>query len=161
MPDKLKELNEKEFGDTIKALIVLQSSIHIMCAKVNGYRINIIGGNFYEYHSFLQIVVEKLEKSYYDVGERIRMLGGYAIFSVSEALDYSEIEDAKKLLNKYDDFVAEMHNDFINLSDQARLIFAMSGPVADAGTIALCTGLCFNVFDHFAWETRVMMLKVK
>jgi DNA-binding ferritin-like protein len=152
----LKPLGEKEFKQTIDELLVLQASVHVMCSKVQGFRINIVGGNFYEYHSFLGLVVEKLEKAFYDIGERVRMLGGLSNYSAKRMLDISKVKDATTAVIRYDQMVSVMHDDFIELSSQSRSIFANAGPVADAGTIALCTGLCFTVFDHFAWETRVM-----
>ena len=157
MPE-LKELTDKNLDETIEALLILQSSVHVMCSKVQGYRINIVGGNFYEYHTFLGLVVEKLEKAFYDIGERVRMLGGLSNYSVKSMLEKSQVEDATKPVVKYEEMVKEMHSDFIELSDQARAIFAISGPLADAGTIALVTNFCFTVAEHFAWETRVMQL---
>jgi len=153
----LKELNNTNFADTIEALTVVQSSICILDRKVQGYRINIVGPNFYEYHSFLSIVHEKLEHCFYEFGERLRMLGALSSYSVQQMLDASVIADATTPLTKYDDMVASMNADFVSLSNLARPILTMSAPLADAGTIALVTSFCFNVADHFAWETRVMM----
>ena len=141
----------------VHGLKVLQASVHILCAKVNGYRINIVGSNFYEYHAFLGLVHEKLEKSYYDTGERIKMLGGMSNFSVKDMLELSVVDDESSAVEHYDDMVKTMNQDFNNLSSLARSIFASAGPLSDAGTIALVTGLCFNVFEHFAWETHAMM----
>jgi DNA-binding ferritin-like protein len=156
MPEKIPLLTKENFKETIDKLQVIQSSVKILCVKVSGYRINIEGGNFYEYHTFLGLVVEKLEKTFYDVGERIRMLGGVSMFSTEIMLAQSKIKDSKSYVTDYEKMVRELEKDFSQLGEMAREVFALSGPLADAGTIALVTGLCFNVFEHFAWETRAM-----
>jgi DNA-binding ferritin-like protein len=156
--DKPKRRPLEELKDTVAALQVLQASVVVACTKVNGFRLNVEGENFYEYHEFFAKLVEKLEQARYAVGERIRMLHGVAEFSTVDIMKKSLVNDLRTPLTDPKEMVKVVAEDCGILSEQARDIFAMSGPVADAGTIKVMTWFCADLAEHFGWETRVMQV---
>jgi len=151
----IPKLHSFELEETIDKLNELEASICVTRIKVSGFTSNLITPSFYEYHSFLNLLVEWLEKASYDLKERVKALNGTANYSMAVIKHLSFIKDEVTAITDPPKIVDALYDDFVTLSDHSREIFKMSGEVADAGTIGLMTQIAFKA-EHFAWELNKM-----
>ena len=151
----LKVLDPVSAGNTIEELAILQASLDALCIKTRGFTTNLLSESFYEYHSFFNLTIEFLQKASYDTAERIRSVRGWANHSVEMIEQKSIIRDPAGRVTDVQMMFVELTDDYTKLSLLTREIFAMSGPLADAGTIALTTQMTLRL-EHFLWEIRVM-----
>lgn len=149
----VKRTRDAEPG--LQQLNVLLASIDALCIKSRGFAFNVVSKDFYEYHTFLNLTIEFLHKAAYDVGERVRSLGGLANFSVKEIVRLSIIKDVDKAIIDPRVMVSGLLPDYVALAGITNKIFAESAKKPDSGTVALVSSLT-KQFEHFAWELRVM-----
>jgi starvation-inducible DNA-binding protein len=147
--------NSTNMNSTINMLNKLQASVDMLCIKTRGRSVNLNTASFYEHHTFLNLTVDFLQKSSYDIAERVKSLGGICNYSLSAINNLSLIDDATKLLVRPKDIYQSLLPDYQVIIEYGQAIFKKSGPIGDAGTIALITNLV-NKLEHFAWEINVM-----
>jgi starvation-inducible DNA-binding protein len=138
-----------------KQLNILLATIDALCVKTRGFTVNIVSPDFYEFHSFFNLTIKYLHEASYDIAERVRALGSMANTTIDDIQKKTKVMDARAVLTNPTDMVAELFQDYMIVSSQARGIFRMAASVGDAGTIALATKTT-NQLEHFQWELRVM-----
>ncbi len=142
-------------NNVVNDLNILLATIDGLCIKSRGFTFNLMGLNFYEMHTFLNLTIEYMHTTGYNIGERIRSLGGIANFSVQQIIDNSLITDVYAPISNGLDIVNNLLPDYTKITQLAQNIFKNAGPQGDAGTIALVTGIALKM-EHFAWEIRMM-----
>jgi starvation-inducible DNA-binding protein len=98
-------LNEKERKGSIRILSELLADQNVLYIKTKNYHWNVVGPEFSELHKFLEGQYEELDESIDATAERIRMLGGKTIATMTEYLKYATLKespgqypDARKML---------------------------------------------------------------
>lgn len=140
----------------VKSLKEIQATLDQLCIKSKGFTYNILSENFYEYHSFLNLTIEWLEHSSYEVAERVRSVGGIANYSLKDITDMSQIDDEKSMSTDYDDMLPKLLKGYQTISKLACSLFKDAAANADAGTVGLMTCLAGKA-DHYAWEIGAMI----
>lgn len=148
-------LQKEDAAEISKQLGILQATIDALCIKSRGFTVNIVSPDFYEYHSFLNLTVKYLQDASYEVAERNLSIGGWGNISVDDIKQKSKISDARSLVTNPTEMIAELLQDYVTVSNQARGIFRMAASVGDGGTIALMVSTTKQL-EHFQWELRVM-----
>jgi DNA-binding ferritin-like protein len=150
----MKKNNAKNIT-IIDALNTLQASIDMLCIKTRGRSVNLFNSSFYEHHTFLNLTVEYLQKTSYNISERVKSLQGTANYAVEQIQNLSIIKDAKDLIDTPQKIYQSLISDYEVIAELGQKIFKTSASNGDAGTVALVTGIV-NQIEHFAWEIRVM-----
>jgi DNA-binding ferritin-like protein len=148
-------LKKEDAAEIAMQLGILQATIDALCIKSRGFSANVVSADFYEYHSFLNLTIEYLQKASYDVSERIRSLNAWANISIADIREKSKVVDARSIISSPPEFITELSRDYETASNRARGIFRMAATVGDAGTIALMSQTTFKL-EHFLWEINVM-----
>lgn len=151
-------LQKEDAAEISRQLGIFQATIDALCVKSRGFTANIVSPNFYENHTFLNLTITYLQETSYEVAERNRSIGGWANISVADIKQKSIISDARSIVTSPAEMVAELLQDYVTVSNQARGISKMATSVGDAGTIALMTQTTKQL-EHFQWELRVMAEK--
>jgi starvation-inducible DNA-binding protein len=151
-------LQKEDATEIAKQLKILQASVDALCIKSRGFTANVVTADFYEYHSFLNLTIDYLQKTSYEVSERIRSVGtinAMANTTIADIQQMSKIQDAKSVVTNPQDMVAELVQDYMTVSNLTRGIFKMAAQVGDGGTIALMVGVT-KQFEHFWWALNAM-----
>ncbi len=153
---KQKEGFEQTYrASAIENLNAFLASIDMLCIKSRARSINLNTPSFYEHHTFLNLTVEYLQKTSYEIAERIKSLGGTSNYSYADIGRKSMVDDANVLLETPKEIYMSLLPDYERLSEFGQEIFGKAAKVQDAGTIALVTGVTKQL-EHFEWEIAVM-----
>jgi len=78
----------------IDSLKVALADAFAFYLKSHNYHFNVIGNNFYEYHTFLEKIYTQVFEEFDSIGEKIRTLNEYTPASFTRFIELTNIDDA-------------------------------------------------------------------
>ena len=142
-----------ETADLLNALLADEFTLY---AKTRNYHWNVAGPSFMEMHKFFEGQYEELDEMMDAVAERVRMLGHYALGTLSafsKATRLTEGQDeantAKMIVSLLDDhetIIRECRKDIETVADKYK----------DAGTADFITGI-MKEHEKMAWMLRAYL----
>lgn len=131
------------------------ANIVILKNKLYNFHFNITGESFSNIHNKTKEYYEYFNNLYDKVGERIKILEGFPIMSLTQIENISTIKDIDSKSYSKDEFYKTVMHDFnylLNLSDQ---IGNYASDIKDLTTCDLMTN--FTSFLEFElWQIRAM-----
>ncbi|MEO9294430.1 MAG: DNA starvation/stationary phase protection protein [Nitrososphaera sp.] len=86
-------LEENERKGSIRILTELLADQHVLYIKTKNYHWNVVGPEFADLHKFLEEQYELLDAAIDETAERIRMLGGKTMATMTEYLKYAKLKE--------------------------------------------------------------------
>lgn len=146
-------ISDKNLLETAKLLNILVADEFVLYAKTRNYHWNVTDPNFAALHSFFESQYEELDEIMDEVAERVRMLGHYALGTMTSFLKATHLTEdddfssAKKmianLLADHETIIKTLRNDINVIDDKYK----------DTGTADFLTGV-MEKHEKMAWMLR-------
>lgn len=144
---------ENDLLEVAKILNVLLADEFTLYAKTRNYHWNVVSPSFSEMHKFFEEQYEQLDEIMDSVAERVRMLGHFALGSLSAFLketnltegddDTDAIKMVQNLLDDHETIIREIRKNINAVNDKYH----------DAGTADFITGV-MEAHEKMAWMLR-------
>lgn len=126
---------------------------HVLYIKVRNFHWNLIGGRFHSLHVHFEEMYGELAVSIDETAERIRMIGGVSLGSMSEFLDSASLKETKGKLVEGDDAIKELLADNEAVIRKLREEIPGVGDLDDHGTEDFLVSL-LQKHETSAWMLR-------
>ena len=143
--------------EIIKRLNGLIADEHLLYIKTRNYHWNVIGPQFSSLHALFEKQYEELASLIDDVAERVRMLGGVAMGTMTQFLEETRLqEDLPEHWLDARNMVAWLKNDHESLANSLRQDILLSDQYGDVGTADLLTAV-LRWHEKTAWMLRAIL----
>ena len=134
----------------VELLNITLADIAVLTTKTRGAHWNIHGADFFELHTLFETQYQLLNNISDEIAERARMLGGFAISSLEEFLNYTRLEeqpgnipDILRLLADHETSIRFMREDTRKCTEEYE----------DEGTFELLVSI-MRLHEKMAWMLR-------
>jgi starvation-inducible DNA-binding protein len=145
-------LDDKQRGDSTKALRVLLAETYALYVKTHGYHWNVTGPRFNSLHNSFEEQYRELWEALDTIAERIRALGHFAPGSTDEMLADATIKPDNGIPDA-DDMIANLARGHEAVSRAAKRGIEVASQAGDAVTEDLMTRRA-ELSEQTAWMLR-------
>jgi len=146
-------LKEKDTAAVAKMLNRLLADENVLYIKVSNAHWNVEGPDFHAQHLFFETIYDELAELIDEVAERVRAIGHYAIGTMKEFLEVTQLTEMKYNKNDSQGFIKELLNDFESLIITLREDIKLAEDHEDAGTEDFLVGI-LEKHEKTAWMLR-------
>lgn len=146
-------LKEKDTAAVAKMLNRLLADENVLYIKVRNAHWNVEGPDFHAQHLFFETIYDELAELIDEVAERVRAIGHYAIGTMKEFLEVTQLTEMKYNKNDSQGFIKELLNDFESLIITLREDIKLAEDHEDAGTEDFLVGI-LEKHEKTAWMLR-------
>ncbi|WP_312135919.1 DNA starvation/stationary phase protection protein [Sphingobacterium sp.] len=146
-------LKEKDTAAVANMLNRLLADENVLYIKVRNAHWNVEGPDFHAQHLFFETIYEELAELIDEVAERVRAIGHYAIGTMKEFLEVTQLTEMKYNKNDSQGFIKELLNDFESLIITLREDIKSAEDHEDAGTEDFLVGI-LEKHEKTAWMLR-------
>jgi len=140
--------------EIIRILNIILADEFIIYTKILNFHWNVVGSDFAEYHKFLNDLYEKQLDVVDDVAERVRTLGGIALGSCADFIEYARLQEHTGPVLSALHMMQALTDDQETLVKNLRKDLEVIGKnYHDAGTENFLTDL-MEKHEKFAWMLR-------
>lgn len=146
----IKEQDTKVVAGLLNKLLADEN---VLYTKVRNAHWNIEGPDFHAQHIFFEELYSELAEIIDEVAERVRAIGQYAVGTMKEFLELTQLTEMKYKKNDSQGFIAELLNDYESLIISLREDIKLAEEHNDAGTEDFLVGL-LEKHEKTAWMLR-------
>ena len=147
-------ISDKHAKDVATFLNKLLANEYILYTKTRGAHWNVQGPNFIGLHQFLKSQYEELDVVIDDVAERVRTIGHFALGSLKDFLEVTDMLEDNAVFGSQSSIVAALVNDHETIIRTIRTeVTTISDKFKDLGTADFITGL-MTQHEKMAWMLR-------
>lgn len=147
----IKEENTKAVAEILNKLLADE---HVLYVKVRNAHWNVEGPDFHAQHLFFESIYDELSVTIDDIAERVRSIGHYAIGTMKEFLELTQLSEMKVKKNDSQTYIKELVEDFDSIIAYIRgQIDVVADEHKDAGTEDFLVGL-MAAHEKTAWMLR-------
>lgn len=126
---------------------------NVLYTKVRNAHWNIEGPDFHAQHLFFEGIYDELAETIDEVAERVRAIGHYAVGSLKEFLDLTQLTEVKPEKNDSKSYIKAILNDFESIIISIREQIQIVEDHNDAGTEDFLVGI-LEKHEKTAWMLR-------
>lgn len=128
----IKKENTKAVATILNKLLADE---HVLYIKLRNAHWNIEGADFHAQHAFFEEIYTELSATIDDIAERVRSIGQYAVGSMKEFLDLTDLKETKPAKNDSQSYIKDILADFESVISYIRAqIDVVGDELNDAGT---------------------------
>jgi len=146
-------LKEKDTAAVAELLNKLLADLNVLYTKARNAHWNIEGADFHAQHIFFEGIYDGLAENIDDVAERVRAIGHYAIGSLKEFLQVTQLSEDKSAKNDSKSYIKILLNDYESLIITLRENVELAEKHGDAVTEDFFVEL-MGSFEKTAWMLR-------
>ena len=146
-------LKEKDTAAVANMWNRLLADENVLYIKVRNAHWNVEGPDFHAQHLFFETIYDELAELIDEVAERVRAIGHYAIGTMKEFLEVTQLTEMKYNKNDSQGFIKELLNDFESLIITLREDIKLAEDHEDAGTEDFLVGI-LEKHEKTAWMLR-------
>ncbi len=140
----------------ITNLNTLLADEHVLYVKTRNYHWNVAGIHFATLHELFEQQYNELKRIGDEVAERIRMLGGYAIGTMAEFSERSNLSENPGNVPSAPDMIGNLLDDHEQIISRVRSdIETFADEYKDEGSADLLVGI-MRSHEEMAWMLRSM-----
>ena len=150
-------LLEEQREGVVAILNTLLADEYLLYTKTRNYHWNVVGPQFNDLHKFFEAQYNELNEIVDDVAERGRVLGGHALGTMTEFLEYTRLKEQTGYYPDARDMIADLLADHEALIRHLRVdLETCAEQYHDAGTNDFLTGL-MEQHEKMAWMLRAFL----
>lgn len=158
-----KDYDDKDAGSNgklVDGLTEISASVTSLCIQIGGMSKNLVTPNFYENHSFLNLIQTMLIEQKYIIDEAIRTLDGWAIDNLDDIVEKSKIGKSPKGIRDPKEIVKYLIPQFKIIVDLSSKNWQLAVKSVNPAIVGVNIGLS-QKFTHFLWELESIAGKYK
>ncbi|WP_099370985.1 Dps family protein [Sphingobacterium sp. 1.A.5] len=146
----IKDQDSKVVAGVLNKLLADEN---VLYTKARNAHWNVEGPDFHAQHLFFESLYSELAEIIDEVAERVRSIGHYAVGSMKEFLELTQLTETKYKKNDSQGFISELLNDYESLIISLREDIKTAEDNNDAGTEDFLVGL-LEKHEKTAWMLR-------
>lgn len=146
----IKEQDSKVIAGLLNKLL---SDENVLYTKARNAHWNIEGPDFHAQHLFFESLYTELAEIIDEVAERVRSVGHYAVGTMKEFLELTQLTEMKYKKNDSKGYISELLNDYESIIISLREDIKLAEDHHDAGTEDFLVGL-LEKHEKTAWMLR-------
>ncbi|MCT1531511.1 Dps family protein [Sphingobacterium daejeonense] len=146
----IKDQDSKVVAGVLNKLLADEN---VLYTKARNAHWNVEGPDFHAQHLFFESLYSELAEIIDEVAERVRSIGHYAVGSMKEFLELTQLTETKYKKNDSQGFISELLNDYESLIISLREDIKTAEDSNDAGTEDFLVGL-LEKHEKTAWMLR-------
>lgn len=146
-------LKEKDSAAVAAILNKLLADENVLYTKVRNAHWNVEGPDFHAQHLFFEGLYGELAELIDEIAERVRALGHYAVGTMKQFLELTQLTEMKYGKNDSQGFIKELLNDYESLIIALRENIETVEKHGDAGTEDFLVGI-LGQHEKTAWMLR-------
>lgn len=146
----IKDQDSKVVAGVLNKLLADEN---VLYTKARNAHWNVEGPDFHAQHLFFESLYSELAEFIDEVAERVRSIGHYAVGSMKEFLELTQLTETKYKKNDSQGFISELLNDYESLIISLREDIKTAEDSNDAGTEDFLVGL-LEKHEKTAWMLR-------
>lgn len=146
-------IKEKDTAKVAEILNKLLADHNVLYIKARNAHWNVEGPDFHGQHLFFETIYDALAENIDDIAERVRSIGHYAVGSMKEFLELTELSEAKPAKNDSQSYIKALLSDFEAVIISIRASLEAVDKHGDAGTEDFLVGL-MEQHEKTAWMLR-------
>jgi starvation-inducible DNA-binding protein len=146
----IKDQDSKVVAGVLNKLLADEN---VLYTKARNAHWNVEGPDFHAQHLFFESLYSELAEIIDEVAERVRSIGHYAVGSMKEFLELTQLTETKYKKNDSQGFISELLNDYESLIISLREDIKTAEESNDAGTEDFLVGL-LEKHEKTAWMLR-------
>ncbi len=146
-------LKEKDTAAVAQMLNRLLADENVLYTKARNAHWNIEGPDFHAQHLFFESIYDELAELIDEIAERVRSIGHYAIGTMKEFLELTQLTEMKYKKNDSQGYIKELLSDFESLIISLREDIKLAEDHNDAGTEDFLVSI-LEKHEKTAWMLR-------
>lgn len=146
-------IKEKDAAVVAELLNKLLADLNVLYTKVRNAHWNVEGPDFHAQHLFFEGIYGDLQETMDAVAERTRSIGHYALGSLKEYLDTTQLNEDKPSKNDSKSYIKHLLNDYESVIITLRKDVEVCDKHGDASTEDFLTEI-LEQFEKTAWMLR-------
>lgn len=146
----IKDQDSKVVAGVLNKLLADEN---VLYTKARNAHWNVEGPDFHAQHLFFESLYSELAEIIDEVAERVRSIGHYAVGSMKEFLELTQLTETKYKKNDSQGFISELLNDYESLIISLREDIKTAEDSNDSGTEDFLVGL-LEKHEKTAWMLR-------
>lgn len=146
-------IKEKDTSAMAEVLNKLVADLNVLYIKIRNAHWNVEGPDFHAQHLFFEGLYGELAETIDEVAERVRAIGHYAIGSLKEFLDLTQLTEDKPSKNDSKGYIKLLLNDYESIIISLRESVDLAEKHGDDATEDFLIGI-MGGFEKTAWMLR-------
>ncbi|MVZ66715.1 DNA starvation/stationary phase protection protein [Sphingobacterium sp. DK4209] len=146
-------LKEKDTAAVAQMLNRLLADENVLYIKTRNAHWNIEGPDFHAQHLYFETIYDELAELIDEIAERVRSIGHYAIGTMKEFLEVTQLTEMKYKKNDSQGYIKELLSDFESLIISLREDIKLAEDHNDAGTEDFLVSI-LEKHEKTAWMLR-------
>lgn len=146
-------IKEKDTAAVAEILNKLLADHNVLYTKARNAHWNVVGTDFHAQHLFFETIYDALAETIDEIAERVRAIGHYAVGSLKEFLDLTQLSEEKPAKNDSQSYIKALLNDFESIIISIRGNIETVEKHGDAGTEDFLVGI-METHEKTAWMLR-------
>ena len=146
-------IKEKDAAAVAEILNKILADHSVLYTKVRNAHWNIVGPDFHAQHLFFETIYDQLAEKVDEIAERIRSIGHFAVGSLKEFLELTQLDESKPKNNDSLSFIKILLNDFESVIISLREDIVKVEKLGDAGKEDFLVGI-MEEHEKTAWMLR-------
>ena len=146
-------IKEKDTAAVAEILNKLLADHNVLYTKARNAHWNVVGPDFHAQHLFFETIYDALAETIDEIAERVRAIGHYAVGSLKEFLELTQLSEEKPAKNDSQSYIKALLNDFESVIISIRRNIETVEKHGDAGTEDFLVGI-MEAHEKTAWMLR-------
>jgi starvation-inducible DNA-binding protein len=147
-------IQENHLAESTRILSKVLADEYVLYTKTRNAHWNVEGADFYNKHLFFEAQYNELDELIDSLAERIRSLGHYAVASLKQFLQLTQLTEENRSTNDSKSYIKELLMDHESIIISLREnIDHLASDLKDLGTSDYVTGL-METHEKMAWMLR-------
>lgn len=146
-------IKEKDSAVVAEILNKLLADHNVLYTKARNAHWNVVGPDFHAQHLFFETIYDALAETTDEIAERVRAIGHYAVGSLKEFLELTQLSETKPAKNDSQTLIKGLLNDFESVIISIRENIEIVEKHGDAGTEDFLVGI-MESHEKTAWMLR-------
>jgi len=146
-------IKEKDTAAVAEILNKLLADHNVLYTKARNAHWNVVGPDFHAQHLFFETIYDALAETIDEIAERVRAIGHYAVGSLKEFLELTQLSEEKPAKNDSQSYIKALLNDFESVIISIRGNIETVEKHGDAGTEDFLVGI-MEAHEKTAWMLR-------
>ncbi|HLS37988.1 MAG TPA: DNA starvation/stationary phase protection protein [Sphingobacterium bovisgrunnientis] len=146
-------IKEKDTAAVAEILNKLLADHNVLYTKARNAHWNVVGPDFHAQHLFFETIYDALAETIDEIAERVRAIGHYAVGSLKEFLELTQLSEEKPAKNNSQSYIKALLNDFESVIISIRGNIETVEKHGDAGTEDFLVGI-MEAHEKTAWMLR-------
>lgn len=146
-------LKDKDTAAVAEVLNKLLADHNVLYVKTRNAHWNVVGPDFHAQHLFFETIYDALAETIDEIAERVRSIGHFAIGSMKEFLELTQLSETKPAKNDSHSYIKALLNDFESIIISIREDLDKIEKTSDAGTEDFLVSI-MEAHEKTAWMLR-------